>query len=513
MSRLKKFTRSLISGYILRAANIIYPLASVSLALHYLGRAPFGLWAVVSQLGGYIALIDLGMNSSISRILIDHKDDRLGGTYGSVVKTGALVGMVQGILIFIVGATLSAPAGVLLNVPVEFRHDFVWIMVGQSFLTAINFGARIFSQLLYAHQRLDIGNHGASISTMLSLFVMWLGFLHGCGIYSFLIGQAFLVLAALAVNLGGCLRLGLLPAAGEWGTLSYARFHELFAYGQGVFLISIGSQFINTSQTILIARLLGLEAAATWTICTRAYTIITTVVWRIMDYSSPALSEMWVRQERGKLLERIRDLTILLAGLSVLCGTLFAAANGSFVRVWTGSTAGWPELNNVLLALWFLACSVMRVHTGLVGISKELRGLRYIYLVEGSVFIALNLVVHRVESTTLMLAFSLASTLLFSLPYGLTRTRDYFGLDWSDLLAWLLPAWRLTWRLVPVALATWWLVRGLSDRWQFILNLAVSGLVGIFFLLRYGLESRLRLEISDKLPPLAQMAIKRLACP
>ena len=155
----------------------------------------------------------------------------------------------------------------------------------------------------------------------------------------------------------------------------------------------------------------------------------------------------------------------------------------------------------------------MRVHTGLVGISKELRGLRYIYLVEGSVFIALNLVVHRVESTTLMLAFSLASTLLFSLPYGLTRTRDYFGLDWSDLLAWLLPAWRLTWRLVPVALATWWLVRGLSDRWQFILNLAVSGLVGIFFLLRYGLESRLRLEISDKLPPLAQMAIKRLACP
>jgi hypothetical protein len=41
----------------------------------------------------------------------------------------------------------------------------------------------------------------------------------------------------------------------------------------------------------------------------------------------------------------------------------------------------------------------------------------------------------------------------------------------------------------------------------------VPGVAGTFFFLRYGLESRLRLEISEKLPPLAQQAIKRLVCP
>ena len=53
MSRLRKFTRSLLAGYLMLGANIFYTLASVPLALHYLGKAEFGLWALVSQICGY----------------------------------------------------------------------------------------------------------------------------------------------------------------------------------------------------------------------------------------------------------------------------------------------------------------------------------------------------------------------------------------------------------------------------------------------------------------------------
>lgn len=82
MSRLKKFTHSLLSGYVALGANIFYTLASVPLVLHYLGKAEFGLWALVLQLSGYIALVDLGMAGSVSRILIDHKDDRIAFAIG-----------------------------------------------------------------------------------------------------------------------------------------------------------------------------------------------------------------------------------------------------------------------------------------------------------------------------------------------------------------------------------------------------------------------------------------------
>src|ERR1017187_9077761 len=151
MSRLKKFTHSLLSGYVALGANIFYTLASVPLALHYLGKAEFGLGALVSSISGYIALIDLGMAGSVSRILIDHKDDRQTGAYGGVIKTGALVGLVQGALIVLAGTALSALAGALLRVPLELRREFVWLMIGQSVLLGLTFAARIFSHLLFAH--------------------------------------------------------------------------------------------------------------------------------------------------------------------------------------------------------------------------------------------------------------------------------------------------------------------------------------------------------------------------
>ena len=46
MSRLKNFTRSLMSSYALLGVNILYTLGAVPLALHYISVAEFGLWAL-----------------------------------------------------------------------------------------------------------------------------------------------------------------------------------------------------------------------------------------------------------------------------------------------------------------------------------------------------------------------------------------------------------------------------------------------------------------------------------
>jgi O-antigen/teichoic acid export membrane protein len=500
MSRLKKFTHSLLSGYVALGANIFYTLASVPLALHYLGKLEFGLWALVTQIGGYIALVDMSMSASVGRILIDHKDDRHNGVYGSIIKTGVLVGLVQGAIIVLLGTALSALAGPLLRVPVELRGEFVWLMVGQSVLLGVSFAARVFNQLLFAHQRLDVSNYGASVFFFLNLAVMWAGFAGGLGIYSFLIGQAVLTLGNIAVNALGCVRLGFLPRAGEWGAASWKSFRELFAFGQGLFLVSVGTQLISTSQTILLTRLLGLETAAVWNVCTRVYTMLTMVVWRILDYSAPALSEMVVRGERGRLAGRLRDMTVLMTSLSVVGGTLFATGNDSFVRFWTMGKINWPEVNNVLLALWFLASTVMRIHTGFVGITKQFDFLRFIFLVEGTAFVSLNLLAHHASSMTLMLAFSLICTLAFSLPYGLWRTQRYFHFNWRELAGWFRPTWQMAWRFVPLAAIIWWLSRNLPPRWQFVSNVTLSGFCGLVLLLRYGLGETLKREFIHRAP-------------
>ena len=500
MARFKRFTHSLMSGYVLLGANMLYSLASVPLALAYLNREEFGLWALVMQIAGYIALVDFGMSASVGRILIDYKDRRADGGYGAMVQTGLLVGAVQGLLVFAVGAGLALVLGSALRVPAELTRDFVWLMIGQCALVAFTFAARIFGLLLIAHQRYDIGNYAHSTLFAVNLGIMWVCFAKGAGIFSLLWAQTATSVMAVAVAWLACARLKLFPARGQWGRPNRTQFAEVFSFGRDIFIYTIGAQLISTSQTILLTRLVGLETAGIWSACTRPYTLLTQLIYRIFDYSAPSLAEMMVRGERELLFRRFKQIAVVSASLSLAGGTLFALCNGAFVQVWTAGKMGWPPVNDLLLALWLVFCASMHAHVGLVGATKQFRFLRYIFFLEGLAFVGLTILLHRLGGVTAMLVISVACTLAFSLPYGLWRTREYFGLSWSDLARWHQAPLVLTAWLVPMALAAQWLTASLPPMQKLVVNGVWVGLWSAGVLVRYGLDESLRDEMLRRAP-------------
>src|SRR5260221_12636265 len=101
--------------------------------------------------------------------------------------------------------------------------------------------------------------------------------------------------------------LNLFPPAGAWGRANRETFHELFSYGRELFLLSVGLQLVSASQIIVISRTLGFDAAAIWTIATKAFMLAQQIVYRPLDFSSAALSEMMAREERERRLARFRD--------------------------------------------------------------------------------------------------------------------------------------------------------------------------------------------------------------
>jgi hypothetical protein len=76
MTRAKYFFSALFAGYASLAANFFFTFLSVPIALHFLSKEQFGLWALVVQLGGYLVLVDLGMSTSVARFLADFKDSK-----------------------------------------------------------------------------------------------------------------------------------------------------------------------------------------------------------------------------------------------------------------------------------------------------------------------------------------------------------------------------------------------------------------------------------------------------
>jgi O-antigen/teichoic acid export membrane protein len=335
MSRFRNAARSLTSGYAALAANGVYLLASVPLAWRYLSSNEFAVWNLVVTIAGYLTLIDLGMTGAVSRLLIDHKDYRHSGAYGSLIKTGTLVLLVQGALIVLGGVLLALSLPPLLkNIPTDLIRIFELLIAGQCLLLGLFFVSRILTSMLQAHQRFDVINYAQILQLIAGFVTQWLTFRLGWGLYSLLAAGAANALAGVVNNLFWVLKLQLFPSADGWGKPSAKLFKEVFAFGKDLFLLGVGLQLLNASQVLIISRTLGLTAVTVWTIGTKTLILAQQVVARISDFSSSALGEMVVRGEQEKLERRFRDILVLTASAGVFVGASLAVCNGSFIAVW-----------------------------------------------------------------------------------------------------------------------------------------------------------------------------------
>src|SRR5665213_1299912 len=151
---------------------------------------------------------------------------------------------------------------------------------------------------------------------------------------------------------------------------------------------------------------------------TRAYLVLTQVVYRIMDFSAPALSEMMVRGEKERLRHRFRQIAVLSMNMALATGAVFALCNSAFVAVWLKHKIAWPPVNDVLLAIWLVICVTMRTHIYLAGLTKKLLFMRYVFFIEGLAFVGLTLAIYRFGGIAAMLSASILCTLCLSLPYS-----------------------------------------------------------------------------------------------
>src|SRR5277367_6251907 len=139
MSRFRRAIHGVASSYVQLAATAVYSLASVPVALHYLDIDRFGLWVLMGTLAGYLNLIDAGMTSAAGRLLIDHKDDRNGGNYGSLIKTGWIVSSLQGAIILVIGLSLAGTFARLLAVKAGLQPEFMRLVNWQCAVVALMF--------------------------------------------------------------------------------------------------------------------------------------------------------------------------------------------------------------------------------------------------------------------------------------------------------------------------------------------------------------------------------------
>jgi O-antigen/teichoic acid export membrane protein len=427
--RAKKFLWGLGSSYILVAASILYTLASIPLALHFLAKEEFGLWALVTQLASYMNLMDMGMQSSTARIFINYKDSKSDGQYGSLVKTSAFIFSAQGLLVLLVGLPLIPFVGHFLSLPLAELSNFQTLMGVQIFILAVGFSTRTFGCLLHAHQQYVWSNIGGAIGQLLGLASLAVSFHFGHGLFSLVTASVVAFLSNNCVQILGCLKLKLLPASGGWGSFQLTKVKILFDFAKDTFLMSLGWQLISATPIVLISKVIGLDAAATWSVGTKLFTLFQQIIWKILDNSAGGFAEMFVRSEYQILRVRFFEITSLTAFLSPIFAGLLIVCNSPFVSLWTSGKISWPILYNIPLALLLVSYSVGRCYGSLPSITMGIGFARYVYFLDGLLFCLVGFFI--LPSTDLVGLIVLALLLDLALPgfYGINRTTRLFGLS------------------------------------------------------------------------------------
>jgi O-antigen/teichoic acid export membrane protein len=332
----------------------------------------------------------------------------------------------------------------------------------------------------------------------LMVVFMWISFRMGCGVWSFVWANSFGLCFSLVVTWMAIKKMGLYPSPGCWGRITMERFREIFGFSRDIFLMSVGTQLVSASQLLVISRFLGLEAAAVWSVGTKLFTLAQQMVCRILDYSAPALTEMYVRGERERYINRFRDLVVLTATVAVFVGVCGAAVNSDFVTLWTHGKVHWLHVHDVLFAVLLFVTATTRCHTALISMTKQIHGMRYLFLAEGVVFVLLSCLFVGHFGLTAVLCASIFANLCCSGVYGIWRNAALLGLP------------RLTvavkWILGPllyyvVAGFSVWLVflatRGLDGVLRMLVTSVLAALVAGLLMWYVALSRTLRTEVMN----------------
>jgi len=508
VTRLNQFTRGLSSSWLATLATVIYSLLSVPIALRYLSVEEFGLFVLLIQIAGYFTLIEIGMSAATARILVDHKDHRDEGAYGSVVLTGLLVFAIQGFIILAVGV-LAAPWIIsVVGVPSALAEVATLLLRWLAFTSALTLAFRIYGSVLYANKRLDLIHGFIGANMILGLALLALILASGAGLEG--LRWLFLTQAAIAILLPiwACYKLELLPKKGHWGVASAERFRELFSFGKDIFLVNVGNQVLEASQLVIVTRTMGLTAAAIWSVSTKLFALVYQLVTKIEGTAIVFFAEMMVRGEKDKLAARFRQIYQLTAALAIVLLAVIVAINGSFVSAWANPTLAWSMPLSVLFAVAVALNALTRCSADLIIHTKKIGAFRYVYFLEAVIFVLLSLWLSTHFGFYGILCASIACLLVFRSTYTTWRIAQYFQVTATTLWwTWLKRPMLAGIIILPFVISSPWLANSVSNLWgQLFIAVTWVGLPAAIVLLRVALPRDLRKEFAQRCPQLALIA-------
>jgi len=348
-----------------RALSIIGTLVTVPLVINYLGPERYGLWATLSVVFVYLRLADGG--ATIGLIALVSRADGA----GDVNRIRALISTA-----FLLTGTVAA----LSPVAAVFAHSIDWqwalnlsdpalaaeaatattviiIATGLGFPASVTRFGRLGLQQGAAANAWDLAASVATFCGQLTIIYLGLG----------IVALASLTaLTPVIVNAAGSVAF-FTGEGRQWLPRAHLAKWPIFValFGSGsMFLGLMLTQALSVQmEPVLIARLLGLEAVASYAVVQKLFAQPQSLVAIFLIAQFPAYGEALTRGDHDWIVGHFRQTLVLATLLAVLlCGALASIAQ-PLLRLWIGETVRPTSELVACLMIYGIVATVANVFT------------------------------------------------------------------------------------------------------------------------------------------------------
>lgn len=391
MSRTERAAKGAITAALQFALQIALQLLLTPVVLRLAGQDTLGVFAILMQALGYLALVDLGFSVALGRYLAQaHGHDDGGKRFRDILTTGRTFLLVSNLLyaglilalqiwiddLFSLGPDLTAEARSGLDVLMWWAVIRTPWMIYSSGLNA--------SQNLAAVNLIATGGNASRL--LLSLALLFAG--------GGLVGLVVANVASEAVTnvISGWYFRHLYPdRKPAWGIPDRGLFREMLQFGLQIFLINVSTRLVLYTDNLVVGYLYGAAATSIYYATQMPAAVGYNLVNRLSDSAGPAINELYAREMQ----ESLRNTFLRLCRYTMLLALPLAAGlvllNGRMIALWVGSAQYAGEPMTLTLAAFVILIIVSHGTNPFIMATGRIRVLTYLALIEGIANLALSL--------------------------------------------------------------------------------------------------------------------------
>jgi O-antigen/teichoic acid export membrane protein len=351
----KHIKLTVFTGLVARVSSMLMTIVSVPLTLNYLGPERFGLWMTVTSVITMLAFADFGIGNGLLTVVAEAmgRDDQ--------IAIRRYISSAFAILVLI-AVLISAVFFLFIFPSVDWAHVFnvhspaaradagpAIAMLVACFASSI--AALIVPRAQLALQQGFVNNLWVTIGLFVTLAGIWaVASAHG--------SVALLILVMFGTPVVAAVINGIIffqrneRYRPSWPLVDAAAMKRILSTGLLFVVMQVGTSISFASDKLIIARLLGAEAVAAYSVYERVFGVGANLMLVMLLPIWPAYAEAWVRKDRAWVRKTLKRSLMLSIGISTAFGAAIVWLGPLIVSLWTRKDVPVQPIVLYCLAIW-----------------------------------------------------------------------------------------------------------------------------------------------------------------